>query len=188
MDFSKGMDILSNLCKGKDWFYDVGMDPYGRYVVYVNYMCHETLHNIPDTVEGKQVLVHFAASKTATREQFVDQPAGSKTFVPQVFDMQHFLQKAREAQANGIDTGLLSTMDEETHAVLEDLSMRHLEDELDRLEKLCGSNSLQDIFYEIQDGKNAVTNLSARYPDVRTRLEKLYDQYGFDVIYENLDG
>ena len=60
--------------------------------------------------------------------------------------------------------------------------------ELDKLEKECGSNILQDIFYEVQDGKNAVTNLSARYPDVRKSMEVLFDRYGFDVIYEELDG
>lgn len=60
--------------------------------------------------------------------------------------------------------------------------------ELDRLERECGSNILQDIFYEVQDGKNAVTNLSSRYPDVRRSMEDLFDKYGFDVIYEELDG
>ncbi len=71
MDINEGMDQLSQLYKGKDWFYDVGMDQYGRYVVYVKYMCNETLTGIVDKMAGKQVLVHFAASKTATREQFV---------------------------------------------------------------------------------------------------------------------
>ena len=60
--------------------------------------------------------------------------------------------------------------------------------ELDRLEKICGSRTLQDIFYEIQDGKNAVTDMSKRYPEVRKPLEQLFDTYGFDVIYEEIDG
>jgi hypothetical protein len=60
--------------------------------------------------------------------------------------------------------------------------------ELERLEKICGSNILQDIFYEIHDGKNAVTNLRARYPEVATPMQDLYQTYGFDVIYEELDG
>lgn len=182
MDFNEGMDFLSNLCKGKDWFYDVGTDQYGRYVVYVNFMCHETLHNIPDKVAGKQVLVHFAASKTATRDQFTDNQS------PSALTPSEFIQKAHEAQAQGIDTGLISAMDEDALEVFQDLSQRHLEDELDSLEKICGSNCLQDIFYEIQDGRNAVTNNSLRYPEVRTRLEKLYLEYGFDLIYESLDG
>lgn len=69
-----------------------------------------------------------------------------------------------------------------------ELSVRALTDELDRLERLCGSNILQDIFYEVHDKTNAVTNLSAKFPEVRGRVEKLYDKYGFDIIYEELDG
>lgn len=186
MDFNEGVEFLTNLFKGKDWFHSVGKDQYGRYVVYCHYMCHETLHNVPDQVGGKQVLTHFAASMLATRETFTTSPAPTL----QKFELSasELIQKAREAQAQGIDTGLLSTMDEDTHAVFEDLSVRHLEDELDKLEKICGSNCLQDIFYEIRDAHNAVTNHSVRYPEVRSRLEKLYNEYGFDVIYESLDG
>jgi len=90
---------------------------------------------------------------------------------------------ARRADADGT----IDPVDEVADQTQE-LSIRHLENELDRLERLCGSNTLQDIFYEIKDAHNAVTNLSARYPEVRKALERLYDQYGFDVIYENLDG
>lgn len=182
MDFNEGVQFLTNLFKGKDWFHSVGKDQYGRYVVYTNYMCHETLHNVPDQVGGVQVLTHFAASMLATREQFVETPG------PQPFSVPEFLQKVEEAKAQGIDTGLLSTMDDETLEVFHDLSQRHLEDELDKLERICGSNCLQDIFYEIRDAHNAVTNHSTRFPEVRTRLEKLYNEYGFDVIYESLDG
>jgi hypothetical protein len=53
---------------------------------------------------------------------------------------------------------------------------------------MCGSNIMQDIFYEVHDKENAVTNLSAKFPDVRKSMEKLYAQYGFDLIYENMDG
>lgn len=69
-----------------------------------------------------------------------------------------------------------------------DLNVPYLIRELDRLEKICGSNSLQDVFYEIHDGKNAVTNVSSRYPEVREGLEWLYQSYGFDVIYDEMDG
>lgn len=60
--------------------------------------------------------------------------------------------------------------------------------ELDRLEKMCGSHILEDIFYETNDQKNAITNLSAKFPDVRDGMDKLYDTYGFDLIYESLSG
>ena len=72
--------------------------------------------------------------------------------------------------------------------VEENKSLLHLQNELTRLEKVCGSFTLQDIFYEIQDGKNAVTNLSSRYPEVHQAMKRLFDEYGFDVIYEELDG
>lgn len=113
-----------------------------------------------------------------------------------------FIQSARAAQAKGIDTGFVGAMGEEGDEIFAalkekeelergrelELSVRALTDELDRLEKLCGSNVLQDVFYEVHDGENAVTNLSARYPEVRRRVQKIYDKYGFDVIYEELDG
>lgn len=72
--------------------------------------------------------------------------------------------------------------------VILDIDLDYLGSELDRLEKICGSNMLQDIFYEVHDGKNAVTNLSARYPEVRESMGVLYRDYGFDIVYEELDG
>ena len=186
MSISEGMDQLSQQFKGRDWFYDVGTDQYGRLVVYVKYMCHETLHEIPDKAGGIQVLVHFAASKTATREQFVEQPQKpSATLTPTTF-----VQAAKEAQANGVDTGfgqMFDELDQELLPVEEVKSLQYLQNELGRLEKICGTNTLSDIFFEIKDGQNAVTNLSARYPEVRTRMESLFDEYGFDVIYEELE-
>ena len=192
MNINEGMEQLSQMFKTRDWFYDVGQDPYGRIVVYVKYMCQETLHEIPDKAGGIQVLVHFSGSKTATREQFVDTPnAPGSTLKP--FDPKAFIEAAKVAQANGIDTGFGSMLDDgDLDQIVgheeEEKSVLHLQKELDRLEKSCGSRTLQDIFYEVQDGKNAVTNMSARYPEVRQTMEKLYDEYGFDVIYEELDG
>lgn len=181
MDLNEGMEHLRSLYKDKEWFHSVGQDQYGRIVVYIHHTTHETLHDIPDRIANKQVLVHFAGSLCLNKDQYINTPTST-------FSIADFKQAVSEAQAKGFDTGLLSTMDDETNEVFEDLSQRRLENELTRLEKACGSNILQDIFYEIRDAHNAVTNLSARYPDVRETLEKLYDQYGFDVIYENLDG
>lgn len=181
MDLNEGMEHLRNLYKDKEWFHSVGQDQYGRIVVYIHHSTHETLHDIPDRVANKQVLVHFAGSLCLNKDQYVTTPKST-------FSIVEFKQAVSEARAQGIDTGLLSTIDDETNDVFEDLSQRRLENELTKLEKICGSNALQDIFYEIRDAHNAVTNLSARYPEVREALETLYDQYGFDVIYENLDG
>lgn len=60
--------------------------------------------------------------------------------------------------------------------------------ELDSLEKKCGTKNLSDIFYEIHDGRNAVTNVGDMYPDVVKRMTELYNTYGFDVLYNELDG
>jgi len=59
--------------------------------------------------------------------------------------------------------------------------------ELDRLEKFCDNNILCEVFFEVHDRKNAVTNLSKKFPEVRKTMEKLYDIYGFDILYDELE-
>jgi hypothetical protein len=154
---------------GRPWFHSVGRDQFNRLVVYTNFMCHETLHDIPDRVDGIQVLVHFAASKLATREQFTNNDREDNLPIPLVTIPQPAIEI--------VDV---------TEFAEDDLS--ELTAELDALERLCGSNILQEIFYEIHDGVNAVTNLSPRFPDVHRRMKALYTDFGFDVIYEELDG
>jgi hypothetical protein len=189
MNTTKGMHQLSEMFKGKDWFHDVGVDPYGRLVVYVKYACEETIRHIPDTADGIQVLVHFAGSVTARKEDFVASPSSRlviqnpdymivKREVPKVVDI------SQEAEYIGQEEDELEELP--SSFLVSDIGV--LARELDRLERICGSNILQDIFYEIHDGKNAVTNLSARYTDVRDSLKELYEEYGFDVIYEEMDG
>jgi hypothetical protein len=181
MDLKEGMEHLRNLYKDKEWYHSVGLDQYGRIVVYIHHSTHETLNDIPARVADKQVLVHFAGSLFLDKDKYVNRPS---TFVHPMMELEG---AARRADADG-PADIVDMVDEAVGSQAEELSIRYLETELFRLEKLCGSNTLQDIFYEIKDQLNAVTNLSARYPEVRSALEKLYDQYGFDVIYENLDG
>lgn len=180
MEIKEGIEVLTNLFKNRDWFHSVDVEQYGRIVVYVKYMCQETLHDIPDKVAGRQVLVHFAASKTATREQFANTPQKQEENIP--IDLVKKIVNITD-EAELIEDGI-----EELPSSFLQFDLSELCKELDRLEKQCGSNALQDIFYEIHDGRNAVTNLSARYPEVRASLERLYQDYGFDVIYEELDG
>lgn len=180
MDTREGIDLLTSMLKEKDWFCEVGTDNIGRFVVYVKYMNMETMTSVPDKMLGVQVLVHFIASKTAKREDFTN----NANHVP--------FAKAPEPAPKPVlelvmEPDFMDDLEELPSNLLEnDLSV--LTDELDRLEKMCGSNALQDIFYEIHDGKNAVTNLSDRYPEVKKGLSKLYDEYGFDVIYEEIPG
>ena len=59
--------------------------------------------------------------------------------------------------------------------------------QLDKAEKICGPNILEDIFFEIKDQNNAVTNLSAKFPEVRKIMDELYETFGFDVVYNELE-
>jgi len=61
-----------------------------------------------------------------------------------------------------------------------------LTSQLRELQQVYSNHFLLDIFYEVHDGKNAVTNLSATFPQVREKIENLYNTYGFDVIYDQL--
>lgn len=177
MDLTKSIKQLGDSLKGKRWFYDVGTDKYGRLVVYTTESNEETLRQIPDRVDGIQVLVHFASSKLARPENFIS-PQPPPMAIPSVVIGDEIAEDEEY-----LDDDMEELPSHFLNADLEDLTR-----ELDRLEKICGSNILQDIFYEIHDGKNSVTNLSARYPDVHRSLKQLYDDYGFDVIYEEMDG
>ncbi len=164
--------------RDQPWFHSMEHEASGRIVVYVKYLDKEVLVGVPDTIDGKQVVVHFVGAKLATREMFTSNPKTLNTFV---------VSTPLEAE---IDVSAVVIRDEvdDLSSAEEEKSLNHLIAELDKLERQCGSNTLQDIFYEIHDGSNSVTEWSKRYPDVRKTLEKLYQQYGFDVIYEELDG
>jgi len=140
-------DLLFNQFHTKDWFDSIGMDDYNRFVVYVKFMCQETL-SIPDKVNGKQVLVHYADSINSTKEKYIEK----LTFISS-----------------------------------DDLSVLNLKSKLNNLRKMSGSQYLESIFFEVHDGNNAITNLSHQYPEVRKEMEDLYNQYGFDVIYDDLE-
>jgi hypothetical protein len=175
---------LRQTYKGKDWFYDAGYDQYGRPVIYVKFDCHETIWHLPNVIQGKQLLVHLAASIVGSKEDFFVKPTNGHGSLPL------FISKVvTAATPAAVKPSVVETMEdtEEQERELE-LSVQALTDELDRLEKLCGSNILQEIFYEVHDGKNKVTNMSARYPVIEQDIKKLYDKYGFDTIYEELDG
>jgi hypothetical protein len=170
----EGLELLTSMFFERDWFVETGKDNIGRYVVYVKYMNMETMTSVPDKMLGKQVLVHFIGSKTARRESFMT----NANHVPFARTEYKPLPKL-VPEPDGI---------EELSSDLLENDIGELINELNRLEKICGSNALQDIFYEIHDGKNAVTNLSERFGLVTESLRRLYDEYGFDVIYEELDG
>jgi hypothetical protein len=157
MDIQESLTSLNELCRGKEWFYDAVPDEFGRIVVYVNQIGPDVTQYVPDSIDGRQVLVHFASSYLAKKDKFINNLSS-----PAVVD-------DPEDEEDNTPIGVLIN-------------------KLDKLEKICGSNILQDIFYEVHDGKNSVTNLSIKYPEIRKSLEELYEVFGFDVIYEELDG
>ena len=157
------LSVITNSVKDKDWFHSTELKDNGTIVVYAKYMSGDILVAVPDFIDKHQVLVHYARSKTATKNEFVsdNKPVYVQLPIPKI---------------------------EELSSDLLERDITELICELDRLERVCGPNILQDVFYEIHDQQNSVTNLSAKFPEVRRSLEKLYDEFGFDVIYEEMDG
>lgn len=179
-------DWLLQQCKGQPWLEEIGKDKYGCYVVYVKYM-DKTVVTPDRTPDGQQVKCHFATSLLTNQNKYLnipESPTALKLHVPKD-PMMTFKGDVRRADA---DATTAPTVDEVVGTEEEEKSILYLQKELDRLEKQCGSYTLQDIFYEVHDQKNAVTNASERYLEVRKSLEKLYKLYGFDTIYEELDG
>lgn len=169
MDNEKDISWLTELCKDKAWFHKVGLGKHGRLTVYAHYIDRDVESFIPPvTPEGRQVLCHFASDDTLTLETFVTVPV-KFPILSQFLATQPSAQKEVVVEEPEKDLNFLTA-------------------QLDKLEKECGSNRLQDIFYEIHDGHNAVTDFSREFIDVRNTLEKLYNQFGFDVIYDELDG
>ena len=169
MDIQDGIKFLTKKYSSYDWYDSVGLDKYKRYVVYVTTMNLEVMQAVQQTLEGKQVLISYANSKPENLKKYTT-----------------------EIDWNRPSFALLLPVEVPSEELLLDedsiIDVEELIIELDRLEKVCGSNGLQSIFYEVHDGKNAVTNLGSKYPEVKKDMQKLYDQYGFDIIYDELDG
>lgn len=129
-------------------------------VAYVKYMNQEVEETVPLKVGGFDVRVHFASSLCEDASKFVSTGFNQVT-VPSV---------------------LSETNDEVT--LTPALDLHH---ELWKLRRVCGAEHLTDIFYEVHDGPLAITNVSVEYPEVRSKIQELYDEYGFDVLFEELD-
>lgn len=166
MDNTEALSFLRESFKGKDWFFDADMQN-GRLVVYAHFMSTEIMQSVPRDVEGKQVLLHFAASKKTTTESFVakpvlHQPKPVESLMPVV-----------AAVVAPVDTCKEDINDD----------VEYLRGELDRLEDICGEFTLESIFYEEHDKHNSITNLSETFPEVRRAIHILYEDFGFDAIY-----
>jgi hypothetical protein len=145
---------LFEMCKDKEWFSDVSTELHDRYIVYVHYMDADIFSFIPQTFNGKQIVIHFAANRKAVKDYWINTP----------------------------NTTALAFVK------VEEDSLEFLIDEIERLAMKADIDTLISIFEEVHDGpENAVTNLSGQYPEIRKRMEKLYDTFGYDIVWEELD-
>lgn len=157
MEYFANLDQLVEAVQKYEWFRGTGLDEFGRFVVYVSRMDYNVIKEISTKINKQQVLFHFYYPKL----QYITQVAN---IIPQVKKPVAVIP-----------------------ALQKEINLEQLIDDLDSLENICGSNILQDIFYEVHDGKNAVTNWSSKFPEVRKSMDVLYTTYGFDLIYEELD-
>lgn len=186
----EGLKELEVLLDPYDWFFEVVAEPF-RYVVYVTTMNSEQDSVIPDKVQGKQVVVHFASAKSGSAQDYMRTYDAEVAQLKRLVAMEEELGEFPPGGATGGVAAKLRKQQEDILDGLDDVESPNTDAigrELDKLEKQCGSNILQDIFYEIHDGKNAVTKLGERYPEVQTAMRRLYSEYGFDTIYNELDG
>jgi hypothetical protein len=165
---------LTNKLSKCTWFDSVALDKLNRLVVYVHTDGTEVMTTVPDYFEGQRVIVALATSKPGIRSKYVTEHVFGTSFDLSTLKKHVALLK--------VDPPQMEELKEK------ELDINDLIAELDSLEKICGSNILQDIFYQVHDGKNAVTNLGSRFPDVYERMFLLYEDFGFDLIYNELDG
>jgi hypothetical protein len=172
MEVQDGIKFLVEKYSTNAWYDSVGLDKFGRYVVYVTTMNLEVMQTVQQSLEKKQVLISYANSK----------PENLKNYTTY-----HDWNRPRPV-APVVVAPAIVVEEEPEEEFIEAINVEELITELDRLERICGSHGLQDIFYEVHDGRNAVTNLGSKFPDVKRDMMELYNHYGFDVIYEELDG
>ncbi|MEO7172789.1 hypothetical protein [Flavobacterium sp.] len=173
MENSEVVQNLIHSFGSQNWFDSVAIDG-NRLVVYVHQMSFDILTAIPSSIEGKQVLVHFVRPKQNIYSTVILNQSNINTEEDLVPDSVRFEDP-------------VITISDDTEEDLDEADLVLLQDELGQLQEQCGGNILVDIFYEIHDGNNSLTNLSIRFPEVRLQLQELYDEYGFDVLHEELD-
>ena len=156
---------LTNTYSKEPWYHSAEVDAFGRYVLYSKYLSKEILETIPLTHNEKHILIHFSAYKDLNPTQF--------TFT------------ASPANLSAV---------EETED--EDLS-EDIHNELWSLKKICGEDNLVEILYEIHEDNAStkglsdyalgITNVSKEFPEVRKQLEALYNKYGCDILFDEVE-
>jgi len=59
--------------------------------------------------------------------------------------------------------------------------------ELDYIISVAGIENTLHLFYEIHDSDDNVTQVASAFPLEAKAMAKLYDKYGFDVLYDYLE-
>lgn len=143
--------------KDCDWFCGSGKDDYNRHVIYVNKMNLEILLSLPNECDNVQVLCHYYNSFVIDSSKYVEKIDSE----PQNYVVEDSIESKFQKDEIKYHVGLL-------------------------LEKY-GVNTVQDIFYEIHDGGNAVTNLSAIFPELKEKMMDLYRKFGFNPLYKEIE-
>lgn len=170
METKDDLNYLRDKYAGYDFFDSVGLDQFGRYVVYVKYMDERVYKCVESDLDGKQVLLWYANSK------------------PEVVRAKYCTIKTLSELRPHVSTPVFVPIPmPQAPEENESLNLGALDQELDRLEKICGTRILGEIFFEVHDGHNAVTEYRKQYPDVFKKMQILYDEFGFDVLYEELE-
>jgi len=177
-------EVIKKL-SNQDWFDSVSKDQFGRPVVYVKNMSKFILEQIPNNF-----LVHFANSKNVTADKYAFHYTStnftkSSNLLPSNLICSYHKQEVKVLPTLPIED-FWKFGDEEDDIEEQDLA-EELDDKLFNLSKICNFNTLENIFFEIHDKNNAITNLSPKYPEVVKEMKKLYDQYGFDVLFDQFD-
>jgi hypothetical protein len=172
MEVSEALSELNQKLLQFDWYAKkTGINPIlsNSIVAYVHRINAEVYANVPDKIGDWNVRIHFISSLVSTADDFkVD---------PKSFTVNKIIGFTPSAISQ------LTTMEiiqlPKAENPLEDIEPS---EEVWKLSKLCGWDTLEDIFYEVYDGEKAVTNRSKEFPKVRETLGKLYETFGFDVL------
>ena len=160
-------DELLSSFKDKPWFHSIVPDKSGRLAVLVKEMNLTVLQEIPSFKNNIQILVHFAPPTppvVSNQTLYVNQ--------------EDILEELEDDDLFEIDDTAVTPVARKPEALM---------NSIDELIGQSNYNIVSDIFYEIHDGSNAVTNLSVKKPEIKAALEKLYLEFGFQAIEKELD-
>lgn len=173
LQLSEALEQLNQKMFYYDWYAKkvaVNTMLHNSIVVYAHRIDAAVYAAVPDKIGNWDVRVHFFASYNASADSFKVDPKSFTVSKDAVFS------PATIAQLKVVEPTIELT--EEDFDVSE---------EVWQLSKQCGWDALEEIFYEIHDGPNAITERSKDFPGVAASIKELYDLVGFDVLAEEIE-